>query len=175
MVNVCRQTQRILLVPSTHATCFGRHWPSSSIQYMTYKTHNKTHINTICEISQNNPSWKTDSLSATQEICTVLRNPNFNYRVHKSPPFVSNLSHINPTHFLPSYFCKIYLNIILLSPPRNSKLSVPSSFSTKTLYVYTLLLSSVYVPKTPPISSSLILKCITEGIQLNLPELNLYF
>lgn len=44
MINVCRQTQRILLVPSTHATCFGHHWPSSSIKYVTYKTHNKMHI-----------------------------------------------------------------------------------------------------------------------------------
>jgi hypothetical protein len=165
MINVCRQTQQILLVPSTHATCFDHHCPSSRIKYVAYKAHNKIHINTIREISQKILLEKlTVCLSATQEISTVLWNVNFNYRVHMSPPFVSNLSHMNPTQSLPSYFYNIYLNIILLSPPCNSKLSLHSSFSTKTLYVYILHLSSVYVPHSPPISSSLFSKSNTEAV-----------
>ena len=40
----CRQLPQILLVPSTHATCFGHYWPSSGTEFMIFKTQNKMHI-----------------------------------------------------------------------------------------------------------------------------------
>jgi hypothetical protein len=34
---------------------------------------------------------------------------------HKSPPLVPILNHVNPVHFVSTYFSKIHFNIILLS------------------------------------------------------------
>jgi hypothetical protein len=69
---------------------------------------------------QPSPSWEDVSRSATQDISSILWNPNVHYRVHKSPLLVSILSRINPLHITPSYISKIYFNIAL--PPTSNSL-----------------------------------------------------
>jgi hypothetical protein len=70
-------------------------------------------------------------------ICSVIRNfhllwnPNVHYHVHKSPPPVLILSHMNSTHKLQPYFPKIHFTIVphlCLGIPTGH---FPSHFPTK--------------------------------------------
>jgi hypothetical protein len=57
-------------------------------------------------------SWEAANSAATRELPSILRNPEVHYRVHKSPPLVRILSHIDPIPTIPSYLSKIHFNII---------------------------------------------------------------
>jgi hypothetical protein len=56
--------------------------------------------------TEQSPSWEADSHSDSQEIPRLLRNPKVHYRVHKSPPLVPILRHMNPVHILTPYYLK---------------------------------------------------------------------
>jgi hypothetical protein len=78
------------------------------------------------------PSWEAVNRAATQEIPSILLNPKINYRVHKSPPLVPILSHINPIHTIPSYLSNLILSTHLRQGLPSGLL--PSGFSTNILY-----------------------------------------
>jgi hypothetical protein len=60
------------------------------------------------------PSWETANCAATQEFPSILWNPKFYCRVHKSPLAFAILSQINPIHIILSYLSKIHFNIVHL-------------------------------------------------------------
>jgi hypothetical protein len=76
-------------------------------------------------------SSETNSSTASHEIPWILHNPKFHYHVHKSMPLVLVLTHMNPVHVFPSYFFKIYGNIVLPSIPSSSKQFFPSGLTIK--------------------------------------------
>lgn len=80
-------------------------------------------------------SLKIDSPSASQEIPWMLLYVKVHCYVHEIPLPVLVLSQMNPHHTQSSCFHKLHFDIVLPSLPRYSKLS-PSSFCTKTSYVY---------------------------------------
>jgi hypothetical protein len=63
-------------------------------------------------LTELSPSWGAVNCAAPQEPPRSLWNPKFQYRVHKSPPLVPILSHINPIHSIPSYLSKMHFNIV---------------------------------------------------------------
>ena len=73
--------------------------------------------------TERRPSWEASRSSAKQRISHILSSAKVHYHIHKSPPPVHILSHINPVHVSPFHFLKICFNIILPSMSRSSKLS----------------------------------------------------
>jgi hypothetical protein len=81
----------------------------------------------------------------------ILWNPKVHHRISKSPPLVHILSEINAVHTTPTYYSKIYFNIIPhlgLGLPSGL---FPSGFPTKIVYKFIFYL---FVLHELPISFS---------------------
>ena len=74
--------------------------------YLLYFTYLLTH--TI----NHGPSWEANRFSGSQEFPRILWNPKVHYRIHKCPPPVPILNHLNPVYTPTSHFLKIYLNFL---------------------------------------------------------------
>jgi hypothetical protein len=59
--------------------------------------------------------WEAANCAATHELPTILVNPEVHYSVHKSPPLILLLSHIDPVHTIPFHLSKIFF--IIVHPP----------------------------------------------------------
>jgi hypothetical protein len=79
------------------------------------------------------PSWVSANCAATQEIPSNLLNPKVHYRVHKSPPLVPMLSHINPlcSFLQPPVTSSLFGPNILLNTLFSNALSLHSSLNIR--------------------------------------------
>ena len=97
---------------------------------------------------QHSPSWEANRFSFGQEIPHILRNRRVHYRIHKCPPPVPILIHLDPVHTTTSHFLKIHLSIVLPSPPGSPKWSLSFTFPHQSTVYTSPLPHWCYIPPT---------------------------
>jgi hypothetical protein len=83
-------------------------------------------------LTELSPSWEAANCAATQELPSILYNPEVHYRVHKRPPPIPILSQIDPVHTTSSHYSKMHFNVV----------HPPTSWSSK--WCFSLWLSDQY-------------------------------
>jgi hypothetical protein len=102
-------------------------------------------------LTQLSPSWEAVNCAAPQEPLSILWNSKVQYRVHKSPPLVPILSHINPIHSTPSHPISLRSSLILSN---HLRLGLPSGLFPSGFppISYMHSYSPPFVLRAPPIS-----------------------
>ena len=63
---------------------------------------------------EQSPSWEANRFAAGQEIPRIFWKPKVHYHIHKCPPPVPILSHLDPVHTPTSQFLKFHIIIIII-------------------------------------------------------------
>jgi hypothetical protein len=74
------------------------------------------HLHLLYSMEQS-PCLGSNQFAASQEISRILCDLKVHYRIHKCPPFVSILSHLNPVRDPTPHFLNIHLSIVFPSTP----------------------------------------------------------
>ena len=106
----------------------------TDLVYIAGNIHFRTYLPTPC--SKVLLEKLIDFFYASQEILRILLNVNVHYRIHKCPPPVPILRHIDQVHAPKHHFLKIHINVILLSNLGSFKRSLSLTFPHRnTLYI----------------------------------------
>ena len=92
------------------------------------------------------PSRGANRFSASQDIPRILWNPKVHCRIHKCPPLVAILSHINLVHAPTSHSLNIHFNIIIPSMPESCTLSLTLRFLYQNPVYTSPLPTTCYMP-----------------------------
>jgi hypothetical protein len=87
-----------------------------------------TNTGLLTHSMEQSPFWEANWFAASQEIPRIVWNLKVHYCIHKCPPSIFILSHLNLVHTLTSYFLKIHLSIILPLTPGSTKWSLSLRF-----------------------------------------------
>jgi hypothetical protein len=119
---------------------------------INYRDNFTSFLTNFSKKSNHSCSWalpeKLPIVQPFRKFPAILWNPKVHYRVHKSPPLVPILSHIDSVHTIPSYLSK--RSILILSTHLRLGLPsgiFPSGFPNNILYMHS---SSSPFPATCP-------------------------
>ena len=95
---------------------------------------------------EQSPSWKANRFSASQKIPRILWNPEVHYRIHKCPPPVPILSHLDSVHTRTYHFLKIHLTLVFPFKPWSPKWSFTVRFPHQNPVYASTLPHTCYMP-----------------------------
>ena len=127
----------------------------------------------ICLLMEQSPSWEANRFSASQEIPSILWNPNVHYRIQKYSPPVRILRQLDPVHTPTSHLLQIHLNIILPSTPGSPRWSLPLRFPHHKPVYASPLPHTRYIPRPSHSSRFYHPNHIGWGVQMNRESQNI--